>query len=275
MTDPAAINGVELEELIRMAAHRDKKAVNWLLFYCYWMTDLLAKVADWSRWQFHVDGEEVRDYVFDQIRAQVQPPKDCDPKPWLTNERCLPWIDCMIEWTFSVAKNRSLNIIRHQGVEDRHVKEVEHRNTIRKQHGVSIIEPSSPNLSPEEELERKEQDDFMSKLHEKAQQVFNSATEEEMQITTLWMKGKKLKEIANELGSSIETVRRKLKKIQREIVEEVKRDVVEEVGEAIVEERGVVKFLEEMVSEREDLEELLATGIQGTYGHCPGPRAGA
>jgi DNA-directed RNA polymerase specialized sigma24 family protein len=274
MADPAAINGVELEELIRKAAHRDKKAVNTLL-YCPWTTGLLKSVADWSRWQFNVDGEEVRDYVFDQIRDQVEPPKNSLPEPWLKNDRQLSWADCLTEWSFAVGKNRSLNIIRHRGVEGRHVKEVEHENTIRKEHGVSIIKPSAPILSPEEEMERKEQEGLKSKIHEKARRVFDSSTEEEMRIASLWIEGKTLKQIAGELGSSIETVRRKLKKLQQAIVEEVGKDVVEEVGEKRAVESGVMQFLEDIVNEREDLEELLAVSAQGNYGNRPAPHAGA
>ncbi len=276
MEDPA-ITGVELEALIHRAAGRDREAV-YSLLYCDWMTNLLEILADWSRRQFGVDGEEVRDHVFDKIRRQIEPPEEPRRKPekprppcWLKNPHRKTLTECLNDWCFAVAKNHSLNIIRHRGIEQRHVESVEHENTQRIEHGVRIIEPSAPALSPEEELERKEREALTCKVHETARQAFDSSAEEEAKIASLWMEDKKLQQIADELGSSVETVRRKLKKLQQAIVAKVEKEIAEEVGEDVVKENGVAQILKELVEDRDDLQELLATGAKesAVFEHLP------
>jgi DNA-directed RNA polymerase specialized sigma24 family protein len=253
MVDPA-ITGVELEELISRAARRNREAIDSLLF-TDWMTKLLRRVADHARQHLHVDGEEVRDHVFDQIHCQADPPKRPRPEFWLENPHDKAWADCLMVWCYTVAKNHSQNIRRHWSVEQRHVESIEHQNTQRIEHGVRIVEPSAPASSPEEELARRQQGALQCKIHETARSVFDSATEEEMKIASLWMEGKKLKQIAAALGSSIETVRRKLNKLQKTKAEEL----------------GVAEMLEDLVGGREDLEDLLVTALPEapSYEHLP------
>lgn len=257
MDDPA-INGVELEGLISKAAHYDRQALITLL-YCEWMTRLLERLAHWARRRHKVDGEEVRDYVFDRIHSQSQPPHEVPRESWLNNPHHSSWRNCLTKWAYTVAKNRCFNMLGHYGVEGRHVTALEHEHTTRIEHGVRIVAPSAHTPSPEEELERKEHENIEEKIHEKAWQVYDSSTEECRRIASLWAGGMTLEQIAAELGSSIETVRRKLKKFQKAVREEVRKVIAEEIGETKTEESGVGQVLEEIVTNREDLGDLLPT----------------
>lgn len=256
--DNPEIKGVELEELIFKAAHYDQQALERLL-YCNWMTQLFERLAHWARQRFKVDGEEVRDYVFDRVLSQSQPLYEDPRKPWLNNPHHSSWRSCLARWAYAVARNRSLNMLGHYEVESRHVVALEHEHTTRIEHGVRIVAPSAHTPSPEEELERKEQDSIEEKIHEKALQVFDSSTEECQRIASLWADSMTLEQIAAELGSSIETVRRKLKKFQKAVCEEVRKGIAEEIGEAKTAESGVGSVLEEIVTNREDLGDLLPT----------------
>lgn len=254
MADPE-INDIELEKLIAKAAHGDRQALITLL-YCKYMMLLFERLADWARRRYHVDGEEVRDYVFDRIHSQS---REGVRLPWLKNPHRSSWRTCLIKWVYTVAKNRCLNLLNHHEVENRRAAFIEHENTTRIQHGVRIVESSAHTPSPEEALERKEQNGLEEKIHEKAWQVFDSTTEESRRIATLWANGLTLEQIADELGSSIETVRRRLKKFQKAVFEEVKKGITEEIGETKTEECGVVCMLGEIVENREDLNDLLPT----------------
>jgi RNA polymerase sigma factor (sigma-70 family) len=259
MDDPE-INGVELEELIFKAAHYDRQALITLL-YCEWMTRLFERLADWAQRRYKVDGEEVRDYVFDRIHSQSRSPHKGPRKPWLNNPHRSSWRSCLTKWAYMVAKNRCLNILVHYEVESRHVAALEHEHTTRIEHGVRIVAPSARTPSPEEELERKEQASLEEKIHEKAWQVFDSSTEECQMIASLWAgDGMTLGQIAAKLGSSTETVRRKLKKFQNAVFEEVRKGIAEETGEQKTEESGLGRVLAEIVENREDLNDLLPTG---------------
>jgi DNA-directed RNA polymerase specialized sigma24 family protein len=244
-----------------------------------------------------VDSEEVRDYVFDKLSCQADPPENLPKKPrsktarkksarkksarqkphperWLDNSEETTWAACLEDWCFVVAKNHSLNILRHRGYEQRHVESVEHQNTQRIEHGNRIMESSAHAPSPEEVLERQPRDVLQYKMHRQARHVFDSFGEE-AKITSLWIEGLTLQEIADSLDSSVETVRRKLKKLQQAIVAEVEHEIVEEVGEERAEELGVAELLKNLVKKREDLEDLLITDALETSGYEHLPRAAA
>lgn len=273
--EDSEINGIELEELIHKAARGNRKALIKLLYSRY-MTHLLARLADWARRRYPVDGEEVRDYVFDRIHSQ---PRKGARGPWLRNPHGGSWRTCLINWAYTVAKNRCLNILGHREVEGRHAASLEHEHTTRIEHGVRIVEPSAHTPSQEEELERREKNGLEEKIHERAWQVFDSTTEECRRVATLWASGMKLKQIADELDSTTETVRRRLKKFQKAVFEGVIKGIAGEIGEAKTEGSGVVRVLEEIVTNREDLNDLLPTRAQADAppppGHAFGPGAGA
>jgi DNA-directed RNA polymerase specialized sigma24 family protein len=264
------INGVELEELIFKAARRDPQALNDLL-YSDWMTRRLEHLADWARWKYNVDGEEVRDFVFDCIRSQAQSPDEEPREPWLDNPHRSSWKSCLNKWTKTATRYRSLSILDHHEVEGRHAAALKHKHTTRIEHGIRIVEPSAHTPSPEEELERKEWASLEEKIDETARQVFHSSTEECQQIALLWAGGMKLREIAAELDSSIQTVNRKLKMFQRAVVEKTRKGIVEEIGEEKTEECGVGRVLGEIVENRADLNDLLPTYAPAAPAPDPAP----
>jgi RNA polymerase sigma factor (sigma-70 family) len=253
MEDPE-ISEVELEELISKSGHDPQALIT--LLYCNWMTRLFERLADWARRRHGVDGEEVRDYVFDRMHSQT---REGARKPWLNNPHRSTWRTCLIKWAYTVAKNRCLSIHNHQEVEERHAASLEHEHTTRIEHGVRFVEPSAHTPSPEESLERKERNGLEEKIHEKAWQVFDSSEEETQRIATLWASGMKLVQIADELGSSTETVRRRLKEYQKAVREEVRKGIAEEIGETKTEACGVVHVLEKIVTNRADFNDLLPT----------------
>ncbi len=270
--EDSEINGVELEGLIFKAAHGDRQALSKLL-YCNWMTQRFERLADWARRRYNVDGEEVRDHVFDRIYSQSRPSHEAPRRPWLNNPHHSSWSACLTNWVYKVAKNRCLNMLAHYEVESRYAAALEHEHTTRIEHEVRIIAPSAHTPSPEEELERREQDRLEEKIHEQARQVFDSATEECQRIALMWADGMTLQEIAGELGSSIETVRRRLKKFQRAVFEGVRKGIAEEIGETRTEESGVEHVLEEVVSNRNDLDDLLPTRAPATQARARRPAA--
>jgi len=222
------------------------------------MTQLFERLAYWARRRYKVDGEEVRDYVFDRIHSKSESVEEGPRKPWLNNPHRSSWRKCLIKWVYKVAKNRCLNMLGHYEVENRHVVALEHEHTTRIENKVRIVALSAHTPSQEEELERKEHESIEEKIHEKAWQVFDASTEECQRIASLWAGGMTLEEIVAELGSSsIETVRRKLKKFQRGVYEEVRKGIAEEIGETKTEESGVWQVLDEIVKNREDLGDLL------------------
>jgi len=276
MEDPE-INGVELEELIFRAAYGDRQALIALL-YCAWMMRLLERLANRARQRYHVDGEEVRDHIFDRIHTHAEALDEGPRRPWLNNPHRSSWRACLAKWSAAVARNRSLSILGHYEVEGRHAAVLEHEHTTRIEQGVRIVEPAAHASSPEESLERKEQNGLVEKIHEKACQVFDSSTKESRRIATLWASGMRLEQIADELGSSIETVRRRLKKFQQAFIEEVGKGIAGEIGETKTEACGVVSVLEKIATNREDLNDLLPTRAPADVTPTPpafGPGAGA
>lgn len=264
-SDPA----IELEELIFKAAHCHREAVLTLVYHD-WMTLLLKRLAKRSRERYQVDGELVSDFVFDQIYSQSLPlPYEGPRERWLDNPHGSSWKTCLAKWAYTVAKRRSLKIIEHRHVESRHAAAVEHEYTIRIEDGVRVVAPPARTPSPEEELERKEQAWVDAQIHEKTQQVYDSSKEELQRIVSLWASGMTLELIALALGSSIETVRRKLKKFQRAVVEEGTRGIAEVIGEEMTEQCGVEGVLEEIVTTREDLSDLLPPLPPVSRGEAP------
>jgi DNA-directed RNA polymerase specialized sigma24 family protein len=249
------INGVELEELVIEAANYDRQALITLL-YSNWMTRLFERLARSAQRRYNVDGEEVRDHVFDQILSKSEP--FVGPRlPWLSNPHNSSWSSCVAKWADTTAKNRSLNILAHRDVESRRAAAVEHEHTIRIENGDRIVAPSARTPSQEEELESKEQAGVEEKIDEKARQVFGSSTEECQRIASLWADGMTYQQIAAELDSSIGAVSRKLKKFQKAVLQELREGIVEEIGETKTEESGVDCVLAKIVKNREDLGDLL------------------
>ena len=256
------IDGIELEELIRRAADREPQALDDLL-YSDWMTKRFNYLSDWVERQYGLDGRAVTDYIFDRIRARAQPP-DTEPlAPWLDNPHQSSWRSCLNQWTATAAKNRSLGLLKHYEVESRHAAALRPNHPTQGEHGSESAEPSASTLSPEEEVMRKEEHAIVGEtIREKAFHTYDSSTEEEQRIVSLWASGMKLREIAVELNSSIETVRRKLKNYQRTFYEEVRKGIAEKMGEEKTRECNVEQVLGKIVKKREDLNDLLPPHAQ-------------
>lgn len=133
----------------------------------------------------------------------------------------------------------------------------------------------SPVMSQEEELDQKEQallrDGLESKIHRIAWHVFDSSAPEEKTIFSLWAEGKTLQQVSEETGLALSTAHRRLKKLQRALVEEVGKGIIEEIGEVRAEERGIAKALKEGVEDRNYALALLGNRSleMARYGHAP------
>jgi len=133
----------------------------------------------------------------------------------------------------------------------------------------------SPVMSQEEKLDQKEhallRDGLETKIHQIAWQVFDSSAPEEKTIFSLWTKGKTLQQISEETGMALATTHRRLKKLQRAIVEEVGKGIIEEIGEVRAEEHGIAKALKEVVEDRNYVLALLGNRSldMARYGRAP------
>ena len=138
-----------------------------------------------------------------------------------------------------------------------------------------IFEMASTAPSPEEELERKEQSPLRerieSKIHRTTLEAHDAATAEEKLILHLWLQGKKLQQISDQMGIPLANVHRKLKRIQKAIVAKVEKGVAEEIGEAEVKACGVADVLQKVVKDRDELSELLASSSENVLGRANAP----
>jgi RNA polymerase sigma factor (sigma-70 family) len=243
------------EELIREAVEGQPTALELLLFST-WLTNLLQQIATWVTRQFHVDGEEARDFVFDKLRTNIQN---------ITNSGDNSWRDVVTRWCYAVARNYALNILRHLEVEQRHRATVTHEHTQHIVHGTRIVEPCATTLTPQEELERQEQTRaehaFRLKLRQALHPVVRSFTAEDVKILQLWAEGKKLREIATLTGIPLATVARRLKKLQKALYEEGQKMVDKELGPELAEELGVGPLLIALLTNRASVLSLLTDSI--------------
>jgi DNA-directed RNA polymerase specialized sigma24 family protein len=262
--DGPAITKFEIDWLILEAINGNEEALD-LLMRSQWMFELLYRISDWARRKKNIEadvhGTDIQEIVAARIREKLHTIK---------NPKNTAWRTCLRNWSYRVAARCCESVRTGKHVEEDYRLAIEHENTDRIEHGVRRIEPSSHTPSQDEELERKEQAPLRDKLelviHEKALKAFDASTPEGKRILSLWMEGMTLKQISEAMGIPLATAHRMLKKLQRAIVAEVGKGIVEEIGETRAEESGVVKVLQDVVEDRDDLHELLANGSQETQG---------
>jgi RNA polymerase sigma factor (sigma-70 family) len=254
MEDSEIVN-INLEQVIPDAVNGNQQALD-LLMCCEWMMQLLSRIAEWARCKKQIDvdihGRDIQDIVSDRIRLKI---KD------LRNPRNTSWRACLETWSFKVARTCCENVRERKRAEQRYRTSVEHEHTQRRQDGVRIVEPCSTMMSQQEEIEQKEQaplqDRLTSRIRRTMREVSKTFTPEDKIIMSLWLENKTLMQIATEIDSSTETVRRKLKKLQDALYRELTKVIIKEVGEERFKENGVAQVLEELLTHRNDLRELL------------------
>lgn len=260
MDDPA-IYGVDPEELILKARGGDRNAL-YLLLFSPWLTQLLDEVSGKTSWDFNVDGEAVRDFVFERVRLKIRK---------LKNPHNLPWCECFAGWCKKIAENHARNLIRHRGVVERHWDGVSHEHTQSIRNGQRITALHAPTVSQEDEIEQKERDALQAKLHRTVQKVFPSLKPEDKKLISMWSDGKKLRELSAETGMPISTVNNRLKKILKAFVKEITEVVVKEIGKTETEEVRVRQLLGAC---GDGLRELIGNSLRGR-GYAVTPRAQA
>jgi DNA-directed RNA polymerase specialized sigma24 family protein len=235
MDDPAII-GVGPEEWIPEARSGNKEALR-LLLISPWLGEILDEVSGKTAWEFNVDSEEVRDYVFERIRIKIRK---------LKNPQDKPWVDCLTSWCYRVAERRALNILRHRGVEESYCDRISHEHTINirgRQRNAALC---SSSISQEEEIEQKKRIALQAKMRQTAQQVFRSLEPEDAEIISMWSDGKKLREISAATRIPISTVNYKQKELLKSFVKEIEKVVVKEIGKTKAEKARVRRLLKDM-----------------------------
>ena len=271
MDDPAI--HLELKTLMLRVKEGDQAALD-VVMRSEWMLNLLARIADWAerRRKIEVDerGTSIQEIIEARIREKLHTVK---------NPNNAPWHKCLGKWCYRVAARRCEDVRKQSArLIEEHRRAVEHESKQVSEHGVKIFEPVSPTPSPEEELERKEQaplcEKLESKIHRTTLKARDAAAPVEKLILELWLKGHTLEEIHKLMRVSVATVHRKLKKIQKAIVAEVEKGIIEEIGEAQANESGVAEVLEQVVTDRDDLRELIASSTEEVHGGAQAPRPG-
>lgn len=253
-----------LEQIISAAAEGDEEALD-SLFRQPWVYVLLYMIADWAWRKYKVvhdrHGRDVQDVVGDTIRRKITS---------LKNPRRISWRVLLKSWCYTVAKRHCLNVLRDERFADEYRDGVVHENTECKRGGRKIVTPVSTVKTEAEEKQQEEQESVtesrVKRIDQTVREVFESLTPEAKIIASRWAQKKTLQQIADETGSSVETVRRTLKKIQRAFVDKIGTTAVE-IGKASDTEVEVADVQENLMSHRaKDLRELLAAGLHETAG---------
>lgn len=208
-------NDVDPERLIPDAIGGNQEALD-LLMVCHWLTTMLSQICHWASRKFVVDLEDLRTFMEDTLRDQIGTISNPDHKPWCP---------LLKAWCRKVAKNRSLKLIRHRKVEQKHRDSVTNECIQFIRNGKRMIAPCANTLSPEEELMDQEQRLLEQRrkwaLASIARQVVNSFPPKKAKIGRRWLAGKSTKQIIQETDQPGSTVYRILKEIQQAIVEEI------------------------------------------------------
>jgi len=228
--DPAI--EVAPEELIPEAVNGNQKALR-LLLVSAWLIGLLDDVSSWASRRFHVDAEDVWDFVFERVRRKIRTIK---------NPRNIPWPDYLTAWCYKVARRRGLNLLRHQGVKERHWDRVTHANTQSIRGGKRIAPLCSNAVSQEEEVEQHERDILEPKIHKAVRKIIDALKPEDATIISLWSKRQTLKKISEATGIPLATVDKRLKKIWQTLFEEISKLVGENIGEEQAEEFEITEL---------------------------------
>lgn len=244
MDDPV-IDGVALEEVIAKAVRGDQNALRLLLF-SPWLSQLIEGVSDRVSRLYQVDSAEVRDFVSEKLRDKIDT---------LRNPHNRPWRDCLRVWCYTVAKNHAQHTVRrNRAFKQSYRNSIEHENTqlIRDRKRMTAL--YSPLPSQEDEIEQKEREFqrvlLQAKLEQSFRQVFDSFTPEDKLLLSQWAEGKTSAQISGELEMPISTVYRRLRKLQKAIVEGTLKAKPEEIGKA-----GADKFFN--AAQQERLTELM------------------
>lgn len=263
------ISDDELEQIIAKAAVKgSKKALKALLIHP-WLYLLLNEVAEWAWRRYRVThdehGKDTQDVVYETIRDKITT---------LKNPHHVSWRACLRSFSYSVAKNHWLNYFeRGRRSEVEYQGSFEYEHTEGKRDGRSMIAPCSTVLTEAEEREKESEEKREESLRESqiaridqvVWEVYESFTPEEKQILLLWSQGKTLKQIASEIdgetGNCIATVHRKLKRLEKRIIEELGK-TVEELGKASGKNVGVEDILENLMKHRAgELRGLVASSL--------------
>ncbi|HWS86929.1 MAG TPA: sigma-70 family RNA polymerase sigma factor [Pyrinomonadaceae bacterium] len=255
------VEDAALERIISAAADGDEEALD-ELFRQEFLYVLLYMIADWAWRKYKVEhdrhGRDVQDVVGGTIRRKITT---------LKNPRRVSWRAVLKSWCYTVAKRHCLNVLRDERFADEYRDSVVHENTECKRGGRKIVTPCST-LRTEAEQRRQESvtEGQIKKIDQTVREIFDSLTPEEKTIASQWSQNKTLQQIADETGSSVETVRRKLKKLQKTLVKEL-GTMAEEIGKASDTEVAVADVQENLLAHRaQDLRKLLAAGLYATAG---------
>jgi RNA polymerase sigma factor (sigma-70 family) len=216
---------------------------------------LLSMIADWAWRKYRVvhdrRGRDVQDVVGDALRRKITT---------LKNPRQVSWRAVLKSWCYTVAKYHCLNVLRDERRADADLD----RDVLEDTGGKSY----PPYRTEAEEQEQESvKESRIAKIDWTVREVFESLTPEEKAIVLLWAKQRMtLKQIAEETGSSIATVARKLKKIQKAFVDGVGK-TAEVIGEESDAEVAVTEVQESLLAHcAKDLRELVAAGLHATAG---------
>lgn len=252
MDDEPAIFGVDPEELIPKAIGGDKEAHHQLLF-CPWLTGVLDNVSARTSWEFNVDNEAVRDFVFDRVRLNISK---------VDNPNNLPWCECLAGWCREISINRAYNLIRHSGVEERHCACVEHQHTINIRGRQRNAKLYSTSISQEEEVEQKKRDALLLKMRRKAREVFRSLAPEDAKLISMWSDGKTLREQSTKIGKAMSTLNKRQKEILKVFFAEIEKLVVQEICRTKAEEKRVRELLANMKEHEKAFRQLIGRSLR-------------
>jgi hypothetical protein len=254
MSDPAIER--KLKRWMPKIIDRSQRALNSLMRE-EWMLQLLNDLGDWAERvkKITVDeelGMTIQEIFTARIYAKLYTIK---------NPNGVPWSMCVSKWCRVVAARKC------EDVRKRNARFVAERDV-----EVSSLVSTLP--SPEAQLERKEQAPMRKRLKSKIPAAASRAraAADQQQIVSLWIDGDTLKRIAKKTGIPLSTVQKKLKKIQRCIVEGIGQEITEETGEAIPETSWLMKVLQKAVEDRGQLGQLLANRPRGVRRRPPRPR---
>jgi hypothetical protein len=255
MNDPAIEH--KLKRLMPKIINKNQRALNSLMRE-EWMLQLFYCIAEWAERvkKITVDeelGTDIQEIVTGHIRANLHKVK---------NPNGVPWSMCIPKWCYVVAGRKCEDVRKRNA-----------RFIVERDAEMGSLVSMMP--SPEVELERKEQAPIRKRLKSKIPAAASRAraAADQQQILSLWIEGDTLNQIAEKTGIPLSTVQRKLKKIQRGIVEGLGQEITEETGEAIPEKSWLMKVLQKTVEDRGQLGQLMANRPREVRGRAPRPQA--
>lgn len=153
------------------------------------IVQLLDRVSSWTAWKYKQDKDEIRQIILVEMLMKIHTLRDSQH---------------LKQWVYSVARNKSLNKIRHEQVENLYIQNQSRAD--KWLDGKPLIQSTNV-LTPEQEF-------LIEERMQRATRLFPK------EIMLGWAMGKSLREIAEETGKSVEAIYRTLKNIQKTIVEE-------------------------------------------------------